>query len=176
MVSQDDRIGVLIADDDEGIRVLIGAMIAGDPSLHLTGTARDTPEAVQLVMEEQPDVVLLDLDMPGGGGWKAAEEIADKSPHTQVIVLTGIDTAEARLESARAGVVEFLPKGLPSDEIIGAIRRAVHLRVHDAAGSDSPGAGGPDGPGHPGYDQRIAQLEERVASLEQSLVKLISRD
>ena len=68
-------IRLLIADDDPVMRMLLGAIARGDPVLELVAEAEDADEAIALAAEHRPDVVLLDVEMPGGGGLRAAREI-----------------------------------------------------------------------------------------------------
>ncbi len=176
-------IKVLVADDDAVVRETVVALVAEEPSLDLVAVAEDTPQAVELAAEVQPDVALLDLDMPGGGGWKAAEEIAAVCPKTQVLALTAIDTAEARVESALAGVVDFITKGSSNGEIVDAIRRSVQmpgsnqlfggLPPRSAEPSEPLGPPAPPEPAPSSSKARIAELEHRVTSLEQTVVKLL---
>ena len=160
-----DAIRVMVADDDEFMRTMLSALITTEPELQLAGTASDTGEAIQVAADTKPDVVLLDLDMPGGG-FKAAEQIAGQSARTQVIALTSLDTPEAELEVMRAGAVSFLVKGTPNEEILEAIRSAVRWRPgQDGATGDGPpqAASGAAGP----------SLEQRVAALEQAVVRAL---
>ena len=151
-----DAIRVMVADDDEFMRTMLSALITTEPEFQLAGTASDTGEAIRVAADTKPDVALLDLDMPGGGGFKAAEEIAGQSARTQVIALTSLDTPEAELEVMRAGAVSFLVKGAPNEEILETIRSAVRWR------SDQDEAT---------LEERVATLEERIAALEQAVVR-----
>jgi DNA-binding NarL/FixJ family response regulator len=170
-------IRVLVADDDEMVRTMLAALISSEPALELAGAARDTGEAVALAAAEQPDIALLDLDMPGGAGYRAAEEIGARSARTQIIALTARDAREARQGVMRSGAVSFIAKGSPNDEIVDAIRSAVRWRS-DADGRRARTPGGP-APGRPagngaGSLERVAALEDRVASLERAIVRLVT--
>jgi DNA-binding NarL/FixJ family response regulator len=169
-------IRVLVADDDEMARTMLAALISSEPALELAGAARDTGEAVALAAAKQPDVALLDLDMPGGGGYRAAEEIGEQSSRTQIIALTALDTPEARVEVTRAGAVSCIAKGTPNAEIVDAIRSAMRWRS-DAAGRRVP-SGGPaprdQVGGGSGKADRVTALEGRVASLERAIVRLLT--
>ena len=166
-------IKVLVADDDAVVRETVVALVAEEPSLDLVAVAEDTPQAVELAAEVQPDVALLDLDMPGGGGWKAAEEIAAVCPKTQVLALTALDTAEARVESALAGVVDFITKGSSNGEIVDAIRRSVQMPGSQQLFGGLPADVTPKPDTASSSKDRIAELEHRVTSLEQTVVKLL---
>jgi len=171
-------IRVVIADDDDVARSLISAFVRDDPSLELVGVAKDTNEAIALTTEQHPDVAVLDLDMPGGGGWRAAEEIKARSPQTQTIALTALDTPEAEYQSMRSGVSTFLTKGAQKDRVLEAIKGAVRFRSEDEPARKPPVESTGDGieTALRSYvegllqDQagRIDRLEARVAELEQS--------
>jgi len=74
------RLRVVIADDDPLAREMIAAIIGSEPSLELVGQAEDTDTAVDAVLEHSPDVAILDWVMPGGGGGRAAADIAQGAP------------------------------------------------------------------------------------------------
>jgi DNA-binding NarL/FixJ family response regulator len=161
-------IRVLLADDDPLVRGLIAALLEAEPAMELVGAAEDADAAIDLAVRSHPDVALLDLDMPGGGGWRAIEEIRDRSPETQPIVLTALDTPEEQLHTMRSGAVDFLSKGASKADIVDAIRGAMHWRPESQGGDEPQSA--PTSP-----ETRIAGLERRVASLEQTLVGLLSK-
>lgn len=172
------RIRVLIADDDDFARALISGQLEGDPSLEIVAAAKDTDEAISLALEHRPDVALLDLDMPGAGGWKVAEVIKEKSPHTQTIALTALDTAEAEYQSTRAGMVAVLKKGSPKSQIIDTIGSAMRRYLRDAPAELKPPGGADtfvEGTEPRLIDALGAQierqdvLERRIAAIERSL-------
>jgi EAL domain-containing protein (putative c-di-GMP-specific phosphodiesterase class I)/CheY-like chemotaxis protein len=115
---------VLIAEDDSDFRSMLSAVIETDPTLTLAGAAADAEEAIQLAWKLQPDVALLDVGMPKGGGVHAAGKIREVSPATQVLALSGSDEREAVIRMLRAGANSYLVKGATPDEILSAIRRA----------------------------------------------------
>ena len=73
-------IRVLVADDEAAVVDVLRALVGSDPSLRFVGAANDAEAAIDLVLRERPDVVLLDVRMPGGGGLRAAREIAQRCP------------------------------------------------------------------------------------------------
>lgn len=161
--SRGRSIRVLLADDDPSVRELLEALVQSEPTLELAGSAADADGAIEMAVARNPDVALLDLEMPGGGGWRAIKEIRERSPRTQPIVLTALDTPAEQLETMRSGAVDFLPKGASREAIAGAIVSAVRWR---------PQAPAPGEPGPPAEeDDRIARLEQRVAALEQAIVR-----
>lgn len=113
---------VLIADDDEDTRILLSEALKDDGTVDLVGAARDALEAIQMAVELEPDVVVLDWLMPGGGGSKAAMEIKQRVPSARIIALTGLDPTQASYDMMQAGAVGFLSKGCTTSELIEGIR------------------------------------------------------
>ncbi|MCA1834757.1 MAG: EAL domain-containing protein [Actinobacteria bacterium] len=115
---------VLLADDDTDFRRLLSLIVDTDRSLTLVGAAADADEAVRLANDTQPDVALLDVGMPNGGGVKAALEIREVSPATQILALSGSGEREAVIRMLRAGAIAYLIKGATPSEIVRAIKDA----------------------------------------------------
>ena len=99
------RLRVLVAEDDQAVRAALADLIEGEPSLKLVGAAADATEAIALAASEQPDVVLVDVRMPGGGGVTAARGIHRRSPRSKVIALSGQGDRATVLQMLEAGVV-----------------------------------------------------------------------
>lgn len=116
-----ERIRVLIADDDAGVRSALASLIESEADLELAAAAADAAQAVELAASEQPDVALIDLRMPAGGGVAAVPGIAAVSPRTKMIAMTASGFLPKVLEPR---VVACLPKGGSIDEIVGTVRRA----------------------------------------------------
>jgi two-component system chemotaxis response regulator CheY len=118
------RVRVAIADDDESVRLTLGAMLARADGLELVGEAVDAPTVVAVAATRRPDVVVLDFDMPGGGGIRAAAEIREACPTARIVALSADSSPAAQLDMSRAGAVGYLVKGAAPDEIERAIRSA----------------------------------------------------
>jgi DNA-binding NarL/FixJ family response regulator len=116
-------IRVLIADDNQHSREVLRALIGLEPDLEVVGAAVDAEEAINLASQHAPDVAIVDVRMPGGGGRRAAEGIALASPTTTVIALSAYDDARSVLEMFESGVGEYVAKDAPSEAVIEAIRR-----------------------------------------------------
>ena len=106
-------INVLIVDDSAFMRNTLSSMISSDPGLRVIGTARDGIEAVKKVSSLKPDVVTLDIEMPGMDGIKALKHIMAKNP-VPVIMVSSLTTegAKATLDALDIGAVDFIPKNL----------------------------------------------------------------
>ena len=116
-----DTIKVLIAEDDSGARAALAQLIESEPSLILIGQAADAAQAIQLAATHRPDVALIDVRMPLGGGARATREIRLCSPDTRVLALSFHEDRETVLEMIRAGAEGYLVKGGSPREIIEAI-------------------------------------------------------
>ena len=116
-----DTIRILVADDHAGFRAGVRALLATMPGITLVGEASDGREAVERAGEVQPDVVLMDLAMPGLDGLAATRQIVDTSPHIAVLALTMAEDDAAVFEALRAGARGYLMKGADR----GALERAI---------------------------------------------------
>ncbi len=120
-----DAIRVLVADDEPEVRAALADLVASDASLELVGAAADADEALALARARRPDVALVDVKMPGGGGVRAAREIIRVSPQTRVLALSAYEDRQTVLQMLAAGAVGYLVKGTSPDEIVRAIARVV---------------------------------------------------
>ncbi|HVV08449.1 response regulator transcription factor [Amycolatopsis sp.] len=117
-------ITLLIADDHPVVRDGLGAMFARDPEFEVLGEAADGREAVRLTTELRPDVVLMDLRMPGMDGVAAITELAAIGVSSRVLVLTTYDTDSHVLPAIEAGATGYLLKDAPRTELLRAVRAA----------------------------------------------------
>jgi signal transduction histidine kinase len=120
-----DLIRVMIADDESSVRDALADLIGSDATMEIAGTAGDAEEAVSLARAETPDVALVDVKMPAGGGPHAARGIREESPNTHVVALSAYEDRRTVLEMLRAGVVGYIVKGTSAEEILYTIRRAM---------------------------------------------------
>jgi EAL domain-containing protein (putative c-di-GMP-specific phosphodiesterase class I)/CheY-like chemotaxis protein len=121
-----DRIRVLIADDEPALRGALAELLEHEDHVVLIGAAGDADEAIELAEGAHPDVALVDVKMPAGGGPRAAREIGRVSPDTRVIALSAFEDRPTVLEMLRAGAVGYLVKGTGADEIVGSIEKVMH--------------------------------------------------
>ena len=112
---------VLIADDHPEFRRGLTALLGTEPHLEIAGTATNGADAITLARELQPDLVLMDLNMPEINGVEATQAIVTASPHIRVLVLTMFEDDDSVFAAMRAGARGYLLKGAGRDEIIRAI-------------------------------------------------------
>jgi DNA-binding NarL/FixJ family response regulator len=117
-------IRLLIADDHPVVRDGLRGMLASEADFEVVGEAASGAEAVRLTERERPDVVLMDLQMPGVDGATATAEIAGRFPETRVLVLTTYDTDADILRAVEAGATGYLLKDTPRERLFPAIRSA----------------------------------------------------
>lgn len=116
---------VVLADDEAMVRAGLRLLIDGEPDLEVVGEAVDGEDAVRVVSDQRPDVVLMDVRMPGLNGLDASREVLAEAPQTRVIILTTFDEDAVVDEALRRGVAGFLLKSSPPEEMLAAVRRAV---------------------------------------------------
>lgn len=119
-----ERIRLIIADDHPVVRTGLQGMLAGQLDLEVAGEATTGREAVDLVRELHPDVVLMDLRMPEMDGVAAISEVKALQPEVHVLVLTTYDTDADILRAIEAGATGYLLKDAPREELFRAIRAA----------------------------------------------------
>ncbi len=122
MTTTTHAIRVVIADDEELVRTGLRMILGSEPGLEVVGEAADGEEAVQRVVELDPDVLLLDLRMPVRDGLWAMGQLEDRP--VRVVVLTTFDTDSNLQQSLLAGAAGFLLKDAPADRLVAAIRAA----------------------------------------------------
>ena len=113
---------VLIADDHPTFRRGLAALLASVGDLEVVGEAADGDTAISLAHSAAPDVVLMDLSMPGIGGVEATRRIVATRPSVAILVLTMLDDDEAVFAAMRAGARGYVVKGQETDDVIRAIR------------------------------------------------------
>jgi DNA-binding NarL/FixJ family response regulator len=118
------EIGVLIVDDQRLMREGLATLLALAPDIRVVGQAGDGDEALALAKTLRPNVVLMDIRMPGADGVAATQAIRSTLPDTQVIILTTFDDDEYVLAGLRAGACGYLLKDMPSEQLADAIRTA----------------------------------------------------
>ncbi|MGH2554098.1 MAG: response regulator [Actinomycetota bacterium] len=118
-------IRVLLAEDAPVVRRALAALISSDPHLELVGEAEDAVQAIEVAWVTRPDVAVIDVKMPGGGGARATREILRCSPETRVVALSARAERHCVMEMRAAGACCYMLKGIPADQILRTIRDCV---------------------------------------------------
>ena len=148
---------VLLVDDHDLLRAGLVALLGAAEGVRVVGEAADGPAAVRAARELEPDVVLMDVQMPGGGGIAATARIVADRPATRVLVLTTFDLDDYVLGALRAGASGFLLKTSPPTDLVRAVRAcadgglqlapSVVRRLADSYVENPPAAQRPRAPG-----------------------------
>ncbi|GAA3098056.1 response regulator [Streptosporangium carneum] len=158
-------IRILIADDEALLRMAFGAVLETQPDMATVGEAADGVQAIRLARQLRPDVVLMDVRMPGTDGIEATRQVVRISPRSRVLILTTFDLDEYAFAGLNAGASGFLLKNTRPEELLTAIRSVAagdavvspritrrlleNLRPHISDG------GGAD------HDERLSRLSAR---------------
>jgi NarL family two-component system response regulator LiaR len=121
-----DQITVLLADDHEVVRQGVRAYLDALSDFCVVGEAESGEAAVNLAAEHVPDVVLMDLVMPGMDGVEATRRVKDVSPRSQIVVLTSYHQDEHIFPALKAGAISYILKDVKMTELAEAIRKAAH--------------------------------------------------
>ncbi|MFI5772901.1 response regulator [Streptomyces sp. NPDC051658] len=122
-------ITLVVVDDHPVVRDGLRGMFDSAPDFEVLGEASNGVEGVDLVVRLDPDVVLMDLRMPGGGGVAAIAELTGRGARSKVLVLTTYDTDSDTLPAIEAGATGYLLKDAPRDELFTAVRAAADGRT-----------------------------------------------
>jgi len=117
---------VAIVDDDPPLVEALSLLFAEEPSLRFVGGAFSVADGIELVAQRQPDVLLVDVRMPAGGGAAVAAQTREVAPHTVVLAMSATDDPDARVEMAEAGAVGYMVKSVGMDELLHTIDVAGH--------------------------------------------------
>lgn len=115
---------VVLVDDHEVVRLGLMTLINDQEDLQVVAEAGDAVEAMRVVEDHRPQVVLMDLRLPGKGGIEATREITENYPETRVVVLTSFADDDLVVQAIRAGAAGYILKQVGNDELLRAIRAA----------------------------------------------------
>jgi len=162
-------IRVLLVDDQELLRAGFRMVLDAHEGIEVIGEAGDGEEAVRLTAELAPDVIVMDVRMPGADGIKATRAISAEHPDSRVLILTTFDLDEYVFAGLKAGASGFLLKDVPPADLVAAIRCVatgdavvaprVTRRLLESFAAHLPGSER-DGD-EPSVDQRLSRLTER---------------
>jgi DNA-binding NarL/FixJ family response regulator len=114
---------ILLVDDHEVVRLGLKSLLSNYPSLEVVAEAADADQAIRLAAEYKPDVVVMDIRLPGKSGIDATREITSKQPDTKVIMLTTFADDELLFDAISAGASGYVLKQIDSSELITALER-----------------------------------------------------
>jgi DNA-binding NarL/FixJ family response regulator len=123
-------ISVVMVDDHELVRTAFRALLAGQKDIVVAGEAGNAEDAIRLVRQLKPQIVLMDLDLPGASGLEATERIVKADPKIGVIIVTAHDADPLPRRLLDVGASGFLTKACPADELVGAIRTVARGAKH----------------------------------------------
>ena len=129
----DEKIRVLIVDDIAETRENIRKLLQFDADVEVVGAARTGSEGIQLALETEPDVVLMDINMPDMDGIAATEQIRSRQPFTQIVILSVQSDSNYMRRAMLAGARDFLTKPPDIDELTNAIQRAGAMAAEEKA-------------------------------------------
>src|SRR5512144_57055 len=133
-----DKVRVLIVDDVADTRENVRKLLQFESDIEVVGAARSGMEGIQLSQELDPDVVLMDINMPDMDGISATEQVRQKSPHTQVVILSVQGDQNYMRRAMLAGARDFLTKPPMGDELFSAVRRGGEMARSERAKNKQP--------------------------------------
>ncbi|MFI1170042.1 response regulator [Streptomyces melanogenes] len=122
MDSEREPVRVVIVDDEQLVRLALRLVIDGEPDLTVVAEAADGDAAITVVDEQRPDVVLMDIRMPGRDGLSTTRELLNRPAPPRVLMLTTFDSDDLVLGALRAGALGFVLKDTPPARILDAVR------------------------------------------------------
>lgn len=122
-------IKVMIADDQELIRESLGIVLGANADMEVTGMAGDGHQVLEMIKKDKPDVILMDIRMPGMDGVECTRQVKEKYPDIFIIVLTTFDDDEYVYGALKYGASGYLLKGISMKDLAGAIRTVVSGRA-----------------------------------------------
>jgi DNA-binding NarL/FixJ family response regulator len=126
-VGSEKRIGVILVDDHMVMRQGLAGLLRAEPDFEIIGESSDGQSAIDLIRDLRPDVVLMDISMPGMDGIEATRIIHKELPEVRIIGLSMFQEGEREAAMREAGAVDYLTKTGPSEALIDAIRACVRV-------------------------------------------------
>lgn len=158
-----NSIRVIIVDDHAVVRTGLATFLKAFDDLDLVGEAASGEEALQMCIQAQPDVVLMDLVMPGMGGVEATRAILQQCPASQVVALTSFAEQQHVEAALKAGAISYLQKTISAEDLASAIRGAAVGRTTLSAQASRVVLGTAQKQPRPGYD--LTDSEKKLLAL-----------
>ena len=117
-----DRIRVMIVDDHPVVRKGLSTFLSHEVDMEVVGLAADGEEALEMASKASPDIVLMDLSMPGIGGIEATRQLVERDPEIRVMMLTSFGGHERMVEALKNGAVGYVVKDTAPAELLRVIR------------------------------------------------------
>lgn len=113
---------VMVVDDHQVVREGVISMLGAASEIEVVGQAANAPEAIKLAKKLKPDIILLDIRLPGTSGWEACRLLSSQLPESRVIMLTSFEDEDYLLKALRAGAWGYLLKTASHEELVAAVR------------------------------------------------------
>jgi pilus assembly protein CpaE len=156
------KIRLLLVDDIPETRENLRKLLFFESDIEVIGAATNGEEGVQMAIELQPDIVLMDINMPGVDGITASEQISQQAPFTQIVMMSVQGEADYLRRSMLAGAREFLIKPFSSDELVSSIRRVYQLGASRRQAmpqmTQTPSSGAATASAHPKQTGKIVSV------------------
>ncbi len=124
----DKKIRVVIVDDHPVVRKGLTVFLSNEPDIEVVGSAVDGEESLALVAETAPDIVLMDLSMPGIGGIEATRRLVAARPDVRIMMLTSFGGHERMVQALKSGAVGYVVKDMAPAELLAAVRAAARAQ------------------------------------------------
>lgn len=174
---------LVVIDDSELVREGFRRMLGGEPDLEVVGEATNGREGVALCRRLRPDLVLMDVRMPGMDGLEATREIKREQPETSILIVTTYESLDYLLAALKAGATGYILKDVPRSQLINAIRRvldgdspinqelAARLILYMSDGARTPTEPSPPAPEERGEKSPLEELTPREHEVLQLLAQ-----
>lgn len=165
-----EQIRVLIADDHALVRMALRTLLEAEPDLEVVGEAADTDSAIEAVLRLVPDVLLLDIRMPGRGGIEVCRSVKSVAPRICVLVLTSFDDDDELFGALEAGANGYLMKDTRPERIVTAVRA-----LYDGQSVFDPAIASRLVSGRPAGDRHGLELADPLSERELEVLELMAR-
>ena len=160
-------ITVILVDDHDVVRTGLRSFLETQPGMQVVAEARDGEAAIRLAVEKRPNIILMDITMPGMDGLEATRRIRKKVPTAKVLFLTQYESKQHILSAIKAGAAGYIPKKALSSELLAAIR-TVYMGDPYLGPSATKAL-------IEGYQQRVeGEPYDRLTAREREIVKLVA--